>query len=54
MEWLEAFSPMQMDWKEKWLSFTVQDYTVKLQGIPNAVLPVHEISPSQLMALEKI
>jgi hypothetical protein len=33
MEWLETFSPMQMEWKQKWLSFTHQGRTVKLKGI---------------------
>jgi hypothetical protein len=33
MEWIETFSPMQMEWKQKWLSFTHQGRTVKLKGI---------------------
>lgn len=33
MEWLEHFSPMQIQWKEKWLSFPYQGNQVKLQGI---------------------
>jgi hypothetical protein len=53
MEWLEAFSPMQMEWKQKWLSFTMQDQVVKLQCIPNVVLPVHEITCNQLLSLNK-
>jgi hypothetical protein len=53
MEWSEAFSPMQVQWKEKWLSFPYQESTVKLQGIPEAMLPVHEVFLNQLLAMEK-
>jgi hypothetical protein len=53
MEWLEAFSLMQMEWKQKWLSFTMQDQVVKLQCIPDVVLPIHEITCNQLLSLYK-
>jgi hypothetical protein len=53
MEWLETFSPMQIQWKEKWLSFLYQGSTVKLQGIPDDTSTCQEITLNQLSALEK-
>lgn len=53
MEWLEAFSPMQIQWKEKWLSFQLQNSTVKLRGIPDDNSSCQEISLNQLVALTK-
>lgn len=49
MEWLEAFTPMQMEWKEKWLSFTVQDHTRSHCQAYDAILPMHEIFSVYLM-----
>lgn len=33
MDWLELYSPMEVHWKSKWLSFTVDGDTVILQGL---------------------
>jgi hypothetical protein len=33
IDWLERHSPMEIDWKDKWLSFDYQNERVKLQGI---------------------
>lgn len=33
MEWLQMFSPMNVEWKEKWLSFQFQGTQVTLHGI---------------------
>jgi hypothetical protein len=54
MDWLEAFSQMQMEWKQKWLNFTMQDQVVKLQCIPDVVLSIHELTCNQLLSLYKI
>jgi hypothetical protein len=53
MEWLEAFSPMQIQWKEKWLSFQLQNSTVKLRGIPDGTSLCQEITLNQLTAMAK-
>lgn len=33
MDWLELFSPMKVDWKNKWLAIPYQDGTIVLHGI---------------------
>lgn len=33
MDWLEQFSPMHVDWSNKWMEITVNNQVVKLQGI---------------------
>ena len=53
MEWLETFSPMQIQWKEKWLSFNHQNSTIRLHGVQDAVATVNEITLNQLIAMEK-
>jgi len=53
MEWLETFSPMQIQWKEKWLSFNHQNSTIRLHGVQDAVANVNEITLNQLIAMEK-
>jgi hypothetical protein len=39
LDWLEAFSPMKVHWKDKWMSIPYQDTTVLLLG-ENVVLPI--------------
>jgi len=53
MEWLETFSPMQIQWKEKWLSFNHQNSTIQLHGVQDDVAAVNEITLNQLIAMEK-
>ena len=53
MEWLETFSPMQIQWKEKWLSFNHQNSTIRLHGVQDAGATVNEITLNQLIAMEK-
>jgi hypothetical protein len=33
MDWLEQVRPMVCDWLHKWIEFTYNDATVRLQGI---------------------
>jgi hypothetical protein len=53
MEWLETFSPMQIEWKNKWLSFNHEGQTVKLQGISNDHPSCSEVTVNQLQAMVK-
>ncbi|XP_066361411.1 uncharacterized protein [Miscanthus floridulus] len=53
MEWLETFSPMQIQWKEKWLSFNHQNSTIRLHEVQDAVANINEITLNQLLAMEK-
>jgi hypothetical protein len=48
MDWLEMFSPMEVNWKDKWISFQANGKLVKLQGIlPNTAC-------SQLITLDQL
>lgn len=53
IEWLENYSPMQVQWKRKWLCFSYQGTSVKLQGIQDTCQPSSEFSAQQLQALDK-
>jgi len=53
MEWLEKFSPMQMEWKQKWLNFLHNGVPVTLHGIQDASCSPSEITANQLIAMEK-
>jgi len=53
MEWLETFIPMQIQWKEKWLSFDHKNSTIWLHGVQDVVANVNEITLNQLIAMEK-
>lgn len=53
MEWLESFSPIQIEWKQKWLSFDYQGKNVKLQGIQDAPSAIQEVTVHQLSAMER-
>jgi hypothetical protein len=33
MDWLQLFSPMKVDWHQRWLAIPYHDVTVQLQGI---------------------
>jgi len=44
---------MQIQWKDKWLSFNAQGHQVKLQGISDDVQPCTEVTLNQLSAMER-
>lgn len=37
MDWLQALSPMRVDWDHKWLAIHYKGATVVLQGLPRIV-----------------
>lgn len=47
------FSPMQIEWKQKWLSFLYKGVLVTLHGIVKTPCSIPEITVNQLMAMEK-
>lgn len=53
MDWLEQFSPMKVDWVQKWLEFQFQGSTVRLQGIQSHISSCLPITPDQLTGLLK-
>jgi hypothetical protein len=44
---------MQIQWKEKWLSFNHQNSTIRLHGVQDADATINEITLNQLIAMEK-
>ncbi|WVZ83774.1 hypothetical protein U9M48_030879 [Paspalum notatum var. saurae] len=50
MEWIEQFSPMSVQWAEKWLSFVYN----KQQGIVDSNVQLNLISGDQLNAITTI
>jgi hypothetical protein len=38
MDWLEKFSPMKVDWKQKWMQIPLETSTVVLHGYPDCQL----------------
>lgn len=53
IDWLEQFSPMEVQWAEKWLSFLYQGRRVQLKGIPRSVSTCSVISEGQFAALQE-
>lgn len=53
MDWLEEFSPMEVQWAEKWLSFWYREKRVKLQGLKPSVKQCLPLSGDQFFALKK-
>lgn len=53
MEWLEQFSPMQIEWKQKWLSFLHKGVPVTLHDIQDTSCNPAKITVNQLIAMEK-
>lgn len=51
IDWLEADSPMNVDWKEKWMSFYYLGKEIKLQGISSQVSSCEMISKPELATL---
>jgi hypothetical protein len=53
MYWLEAHSPMEVHWADKWLQFSLNNTTVKLQGIQHITVMGPPVSQFQLQAMDK-
>jgi len=53
IDWLEQHSPMEVNWKEKWMSFDYQGSKALLQGILPQVLNCMEITSQELSVLER-
>jgi hypothetical protein len=55
MDWLEAFSPMQVHWRHKWMAIPYQGSTAMLQGITPKLVEeviVHVCSLMEQLALD--
>jgi len=52
-EWLETHSPMQIEWKHKWLNFIHEGSIVKLSGINDDPVSGPEVTVNQLSAMTK-
>lgn len=53
MDWLEQFSPMQIDWSHKWLEFYQGKQMIKLQGLVPKLDQCEAISIHQLTGMAK-
>lgn len=53
MDWLEQFSPMKVDWLQKWLEFKLGNSVIRLQGIHSNTESCLPIAPDQLNGLAK-
>ncbi|WVZ64364.1 hypothetical protein U9M48_013891 [Paspalum notatum var. saurae] len=53
IEWLEQFSPMTVQWAEKWFTFCHQGKPVKLQGLLDSLVQCKRIDGDQFHALTK-
>jgi hypothetical protein len=53
MDWLEQHSPMQVQWAEKWFSFSHQGRNLKFSGIQEFDGKCQVINGDQLVALHK-
>lgn len=53
MDWLQQFSPMQIEWNHKWLEFSHLGKVVKLQGITPQTSQCATISGEQLQGMTK-
>lgn len=51
IDWLEAHSPMEVDWRKKWLSFEYQGEKAVLQGIAPRVHSCEPVNNSELAKL---
>ena len=52
IDWLEQHSPMEVNWKDKWMSFDYQGSKAVLQGITPQIQSYQEISTHELTVLE--
>lgn len=53
MDWLEQFSPMQIEWNHKWLEFFHQGKMIRLQGVTSQISQCSAISGEQLQGMTK-
>lgn len=51
IDWLEDFSPMEVHWKDKWMSFMHKGVKVTLQGVEPNLTDCISIAPGQLEQL---
>lgn len=51
IDWLEAHSPMEVDWKHKWMSFQYLGERITLQGISSQLASCELITKPELAAL---
>lgn len=51
IDWLEAHNPMEVDWKQKWLSFDYLDERTVLQRINPNLVKCEMINKSKLSTL---
>lgn len=54
MDWLELFSPMQVDWANKWMEFLYQGKLVRLQEILPKSVQCSSITNHQLCGLNRL
>lgn len=52
MDWLESFSPMEIHWSQKWLSFPYNGTDIKLQGLLPQLHSLEIISDSERQHME--
>lgn len=53
MDWLEQFSPMQVDWSQKWMEIQVNNQPVRLQGITSQTNSCNAISAEQCLGMAR-
>lgn len=53
MDWLEKYSPMEVQWAEKWMSFWHGKQRVKLQGLVPKGGSCQTINGDQFFAMQK-
>lgn len=51
MDWLEQFSPMQVNWIDKWMEITVAGQSIRLQGIVPQTSHCTSITPEQYLGM---
>lgn len=51
IDWLEGHNPMEVDWKQKWMSFHYLGEKIVLQGISSQLTSCELISKLELAAL---
>ena len=47
MDWLEQYSPMKIDWVNKWVEFQYQNQWLRVLGISSSTTSYAEISVEQ-------
>lgn len=53
MDWLEQFSPMEVQWAQKWLSFSHAGKKIQLYGLTGSIDSLLPLSGDQLNAIMK-